>query len=571
VTRAPGPSLLHELKFGLARRAALAVVLVGIIGTGLHLVWSVRQQRMTQERVREAIAHTLREHVRARDLISIQRTIHAFGLANEGAVVCVRLAGGMVIQSPSCENPSFRAFEVPLTRETFEVSVRVPMLDRMVMAGIPFVFGLFLVVWLVSRYLRRLSGRISSDLELLGASASAGSPVFEELRRAQEKIEEGVRLKEQAIVGQVAAQVAHDIRSPVAALKVAIRALPETAYDSKELIASAISRISAIAEDLLKLKRSTHLETSGPSVASIAAAEAAATETTTENTPPQLVSEIIGKIVQEKKAQHQDARPEVRIDLHVDERAWDAFVAIDPSHLQRIVSNLINNAVEAIDGAGIVTLVTAVRDRVRVEVRDTGRGIPPELLPRLCKEGASFGKEGGNGLGLFHAKTTIERAGGAFGIDSILGHGTQVSIDLPATPQPPHFLRKLVLEWSSAVVVLDDDPSIHRAWRQRFQALDPAIIVETHTDPAAVIERRRSEGCLYLLDQELGGPVSGIDVAERLGAGSRTILVTSAWKEQAVVDRCKAVGILILPKFAIEHVPIEIERARTNPQPVVAV
>jgi hypothetical protein len=58
--------------------------------------------------------------------------------------------------------------------------------------------------------------------------------------------------------------------------------------------------------------------------------------------------------------------------------------------------------------------------------------------------------------------------------------------------------------------------------------------------------------------------VSGIDVAERLGAGSRTILVTSAWKEQAVVDRCKAVGILILPKYAIEHVPIEIERARTN-------
>ena len=97
--------------------------------------------------------------------------------------------------------------------------------------------------------------------------------------------------------------------------------------------------------------------------------------------------------------------------------------------------------------------------QVEIAVRDSGQGIEPGLLSRLMSEQLSFGKEKGNGLGLYHARKCIEDWGGTINITSAVGKGCQVLLTLPiasssARSEPSR----------SEVVLIDDDVWIREAW-----------------------------------------------------------------------------------------------------------
>ncbi|MBI4168657.1 MAG: HAMP domain-containing protein, partial [Acidobacteria bacterium] len=120
-------------------------------------------------------------------------------------------------------------------------------------------------------------------------------------------------------------------------------------------------------------------------------------------------------------------------------------VLIDRAVIARALVNLIENALQAMPSGGALT-VSAARDngdpagraRVRIEVRDTGVGIDPALLPRLFEPYFST-KSGGTGLGLGVARKAVEEHGGTIDIRSRPGEGTVVGLTLPVPPssRPP--------------------------------------------------------------------------------------------------------------------------------------
>lgn len=90
-----------------------------------------------------------------------------------------------------------------------------------------------------------------------------------------------------------------------------------------------------------------------------------------------------------------------------------AFLEGDVFETQRIISNLVNNSVEAFTGTGSVAVgLVAVDGKVTLEIRDDGKGIPPGILARLGQKGGTHGKVGGTGLGLYQARTSVESLGG---------------------------------------------------------------------------------------------------------------------------------------------------------------
>lgn len=117
-------------------------------------------------------------------------------------------------------------------------------------------------------------------------------------------------------------------------------------------------------------------------------------------------------------------------------------VRVSPQHIQRVLTNLVGNAL-AHTRAGRVD-VSATREpdgAVRVCVEDTGEGIAPEDLPRVferfyrgdsSRKRDESGRAGGMGLGLVIASAIIEAHGGSIGIDSALGAGTRVWFTVPA-------------------------------------------------------------------------------------------------------------------------------------------
>jgi signal transduction histidine kinase len=103
----------------------------------------------------------------------------------------------------------------------------------------------------------------------------------------------------------------------------------------------------------------------------------------------------------------------------------------DREQFKRVLVNLLQNAIEALDGPGeIRTRIRAVDSRrVAVEVSDTGPGITPENLARVTEPFFTT-KRGGTGLGLALAARIMERLGGRLLVASRPGEGTTFTLEL---------------------------------------------------------------------------------------------------------------------------------------------
>jgi NtrC-family two-component system sensor histidine kinase KinB len=128
------------------------------------------------------------------------------------------------------------------------------------------------------------------------------------------------------------------------------------------------------------------------------------------------------------------------IDLQVDIDESLPSVMADPSQIQRVLTNLISNAVNATQPGGrIVVAARRTDDRVQVSVSDTGRGIPREYLPRLFEKFVQVpgSATGSAGLGLVISRRIIQAHGGAITAESELGRGAKITFTLPVAGKTP--------------------------------------------------------------------------------------------------------------------------------------
>jgi C4-dicarboxylate-specific signal transduction histidine kinase len=127
----------------------------------------------------------------------------------------------------------------------------------------------------------------------------------------------------------------------------------------------------------------------------------------------------------------------------------------DEVSLQRVLINLLDNAVDACEDGGVLSITTfpnaigpGKEPGVTIEVADDGVGIPPELLPKIFDLFVTSKRAGeGTGLGLVICQEIIKAHGGTISVKSAPGQGTTVNIYLPAIPEPP--MQSLTEEFSS--------------------------------------------------------------------------------------------------------------------------
>lgn len=369
-------------------------------------------------------------------------------------------------------------------------------------------------------------------------------------------------------LAELASQVAHDIRSPLAALDSVIKDVSQLPEEKRILVRSAVSRIHDIANDLIDRNRGLR--------AAVAPAQSAAEPFTRE-----LLSSHVAPLITEKRLQLR-SRIGISIDARLDSAAYGLFADIQPMEFKRVLSNLIDNAVEALGGKGGVQVILACEeDQVLLKVQDNGKGIPPEVLKRLGGRGETYGKPGGSGLGLHHAKTSVESWGGSLGLESEVGRGTTVTVMLPKARPPEWFVSVLELDPDGTVVVLDDDTSIHQVWQGRFESLQTkahGIEVLHFSTPAeargwARDNPAKARAALYLTDYEfIGHKETGLGLVEALDIGERSILITSRFEEKHILAECRRLMVRMIPKGLAGFVPIEVKARLPLPQTgVVAV
>ncbi|HAF95609.1 MAG: hypothetical protein A2021_04685 [Elusimicrobia bacterium GWF2_52_66] len=110
-------------------------------------------------------------------------------------------------------------------------------------------------------------------------------------------------------------------------------------------------------------------------------------------------------------------------------------VMADANQIREAVCNILINSLDATVSGGQVTIIAGMDDRKKsayIEVKDTGAGIPEDVLPRICEPFFST-KEKGTGLGLYLADQIMKGHGGNFAIESRKGVGTTVTLSFPCS------------------------------------------------------------------------------------------------------------------------------------------
>lgn len=377
------------------------------------------------------------------------------------------------------------------------------------------------------------------------------------------------KLKIEASIGEIAAQVAHDIRSPLAALDMVAAHLDQIPEEKRVIIRTALSRIRDIANGLLEKHRSQY-SPRGQSSTMISATGAPGS---IDMGTKELLSSLIDSLITEKRMQFR-SRWGVHIEAPLTMEGYGLFVDVNSSDFKRVLSNLINNSVEAVGERGKVRVeLDSNATRVFVRVVDDGPGIPEDVLPKLMQRGETHGKYDGSGLGLYSAKKKVSEWGGEIAIESKPEEGTTVEIRLPRSEAPKWFVSELVFPRDVKVVILDDDTTIHQIWDGRFESLQikNTGVEFAHLSTADEFTRYvlqhygEVERSLFLVDFELiGSTRTGLDLIEELKIESRSILVTSRFEEKDIKTRCATRGVRMIPKSLAGFVPIRLESIQTS-------
>jgi len=265
--------------------------------------------------------------------------------------------------------------------------------------------------------IRGLSGGSTSPLYVpvrtqdeVGTLATAFNRMASELDRAQRDLVEAAKF---AFVGELAAGVAHEVRTSLGVLRssaqILERSLPtDGSAETVELaglIRAEVDRLGGVVNDLLSLGRphALHLET----------------------TP---ISDPIFRAVDSVEPQAHEKGIEVsRVPL-----AHDPEVLCDGALMYQVALNLLVNSIQALeDGGRVEVTIVETRDGYAgFEVRDDGPGIPEEIGSKVFQPFVSA-REGGIGLGLTFAKRIVFEHRGRISLDTTPGSGTCFRIELP--------------------------------------------------------------------------------------------------------------------------------------------
>jgi signal transduction histidine kinase/DNA-binding response OmpR family regulator len=168
----------------------------------------------------------------------------------------------------------------------------------------------------------------------------------------------------------------------------------------------------------------------------------------------------------------------LRLYLHLDPSVR-LPVRGDPVRLRQVLSNLISNAVKFTERGSVSVHVqrlgeTATQHQLRIEVRDTGIGIPPEAIDRLFNafsqaDASTTRLYGGTGLGLAICKRIVELMGGRIGVNSELGRGTDFWFEIPLLKVQGDMTVRDTSHSGMRVMLLSNDPRL----RMRMSMLLP--------------------------------------------------------------------------------------------------
>jgi PAS domain S-box-containing protein len=354
-------------------------------------------------------------------------------------------------------------------------------------------------------------------------------------KRTEEKLRDNDRRKDEFL-----AMLAHELRNPLSAISNAVQIVkrPDAAAHhpwASGVIEAHVVHLARMIDDLLDVSRITR----GKIKLKKARVDMADVITSALETSRPLIEE----------RNHQ---------LLVAISPEPMPVKGDPTRLEQIFVNLINNAAKYTDPGGSIR-VSAHHDHGECvfAVEDNGIGMPPELVSNAFElfvqgDRTIARSEGGLGIGLTLVRSLVAMHGGAVAGESAgVGQGSRFSVTLPLDPESAVPLVPAAggastgsAACSARVLVVDDNADAADGLAQLLGLFGHRAIT-TYDGPSAITETRKIQPDVILLDIGLPG-MDGFEVARLLrseGFGDVLIVAVSGYGEAQASERLKASGI----------------------------
>ncbi len=381
--------------------------------------------------------------------------------------------------------------------------------------------------------LYRQRQEVARQRDDLRVATEENARLLEESRRYAEALKRADLRKDEFL-----AMLAHELRNPLSAISNAIQLFkqsnsPEHHDWARQVIETQIKNLSRLIDDLLDVSRITRGKI---------------------RLKKQIVDvrPIFGHAVTSVSALVQARGHELAVEYGHGETALE----VDPTRLEQMVANLLNNAAKYSENGGRIRLRTEIRDATFIiTVEDTGIGIEPERLPMIfelfAQEDCSLARsEGGLGIGLTLIKKLVELHGGSVKAESRgMGQGSTFTLSLPVAPSPPAAAvpQSGVKPEQTAVVKLrillvDDNVDTVNAMA-RYLELKGQEVAIAHDGSSAVELAKNLRPDVVILD--IGLPVmNGYEVVETIRRGgccpdAYFIAITGYGQEQ---DRARFEG-----------------------------
>jgi two-component system cell cycle sensor histidine kinase/response regulator CckA len=362
-----------------------------------------------------------------------------------------------------------------------------------------------------------IAAPIIDDGDLLGAVM-----VFRDVseqRRMQRQIELADRL---ASVGTMAAGMAHEVNAPMGSVLAQVQQVASRLQEHRAELHALFSdeAYAGVFKRLEEIQRALHEAEEGANrVTKIASELRTFAQPATHHAGPVDLRQVLswaGEVVAH------EIRSRAALAMEVGNVP---LVNADEARLGQVFINLLLNAAQAItpghvkDNEVRVSARTAADGRAVVEVRDSGCGIPPDLLGRIFDPFFTTKSVGtGTGLGLSICHGIVRSLGGEIHVESQVGRGSLFRVLLPASVATPTSATPAngiaAAPQTGRILVVDDEPLVATAIRRALEPDHQVTCVKTVREAMAMVER--SEGFDAILCDLLLPEVTGMDFYDDL-------------------------------------------------------
>lgn len=391
-----------------------------------------------------------------------------------------------------------------------------------------------IVLALLAAHYRELQARLNTLVAELSQRTDALQAEMQHRERAERMVVQSQKLE---AVGQLAAGLAHDINNFLQVIGVRgemlRRRLGAAVEADVEVVQRNVRKTEQLTRQLLSFAGRRQLQ------AQVVA-------------PAGVVADFVGFF-------RSVLGPGVAVNLALAPEAW--AVRLDPTELETALANLLSNARDAMAGAGTIDIALFNRaadaaggERVVLEVRDAGPGIPAAVLERVFEPFFTTKPPGkGSGLGLSQVYAFAKGCGAHLAIDSEPGAGTTVRLEFPrhldaAAPAPGGAAASAAPVAGQLVLLVDDNADILES-TSALLALN-GMVVKTAPGAAeawALLEAGLAPD-VVVSDIVMAGATDGVELARRLKAERPAVRVVLASAYSAAAAEAMAQGFTVLGK-----------------------